>query len=626
MTRTVFDALRQRVLALGRGAVLAGMGLLGPPILVLVVVPLLSVVIGPLRWSQRWVNLARRLAGRWSGVEIPGPYLAPPPPPVPGPDGRYQAGNMLYKSPRWPAYQQRVDWLNNDPATGRDCTWLLFGPLYAVVAAVPLALVVLGTLAALALSGVAGVLVLLAAVLLALAAAPAAVRLHGRLTRTLLGPSGRGARVPGATIWIRCAALSGLALIGLAMFAVVAAAVVLIFFGLVFAFPPLVESSRWLPNLRRQLARDWSDVDIPVPYRPRPEVPRPDADGLYRDRFQVHRTPRMLMFNRRWEWISKDPATWRDLLFLLVDPFVTGMLTLLPFALVLYGVYGLLLAQVWLLIGGGELGSWYGAVAGSQWAAIPVGFALTVLGVMLGRPAVALSARWSRLLLRPTERERLAQRVRRLTETRGDAIEVQAAELRRIERDLHDGAQARMVAVGLGLGAVEALIESDPAAAKRMVARARETSAQALQDLRDLVRGIHPPVLAERGLADAVRALVLDGPLPATVEVELPGRLEPPVESAAYFAVSEAVANAVRHARASRVEVRVRHAGNMLHLTVTDDGRGGADPAAGTGLRGIGRRLGTFDGTVNVVSPPGGPTTVTMEIPCALSSRRTSTS
>lgn len=225
----------------------------------------------------------------------------------------------------------------------------------------------------------------------------------------------------------------------------------------------------------------------------------------------------------------------------------------------------------------------------------------------------------ARALLAPTQDQELEQRIERLTETRHEAVDTAASELRRIERDLHDGAQARLVAMGMNLGTIEALIEKDPARAKKMLAMARESSAEALTELRDLVRGIHPPVLAERGLGDAVRALALRLPVASEVTVELPGRAEAPVESAAYFAVSEALTNTVKHAEAERIYVDLHHAEGMLRISVTDDGKGGAAVGSGSGLSGIERRLGTFDGVLAVSSPAGGPTMVTMEIPCELS-------
>jgi signal transduction histidine kinase len=214
----------------------------------------------------------------------------------------------------------------------------------------------------------------------------------------------------------------------------------------------------------------------------------------------------------------------------------------------------------------------------------------------------------------------LARRVEGLTRSRTDATETAVAELRRIERDLHDGAQARLVAVGMSLRAAEQVLLANPEAALALVAEARETSSRAIEDLRDLVRGIYPPVLADRGLADAVRALVLDAVLEVDVDVDLPGEPPLPVAAAVYFALAEALTNAARHAGACAVQVRVDHADGMLRATVTDDGHGGADTRRGTGLAGVERRLATFDGILAVSSPAGGPTIVAIEVPCALSS------
>jgi signal transduction histidine kinase len=186
--------------------------------------------------------------------------------------------------------------------------------------------------------------------------------------------------------------------------------------------------------------------------------------------------------------------------------------------------------------------------------------------------------------------DELSMRVRTLTATRVDAIDT-AAELRRVERDLHDGAQARLVAGGMSLRAMERLIRSDPDAAMSLVAEARENSARALADLRGLVRGINPPVLVERGLGDAIEALALDAPIPATLDIDLDGRAPAPVESAVYFAVAEILANAVKHADAHQVHIRAIHTTaeegqGMLRVEVTDDGSGGASPANGTARSG----------------------------------------
>jgi signal transduction histidine kinase len=220
--------------------------------------------------------------------------------------------------------------------------------------------------------------------------------------------------------------------------------------------------------------------------------------------------------------------------------------------------------------------------------------------------------------------QQLTQRVQTLTRTRSEAVDTAVAELRRIERDLHDGAQARLVAMGMTLDAAGQIIDSNPEAARALVHEARDASVKALAELRALVRGIHPPVLADRGLADAIRALALDAPARIHLASDLNGRPPAPVESAAYFTVSELLANVSKHAEARQTWVDIRHTDEMLRIGVTDNGHGGAEPARGTGLRGIERRLAAFDGVLAISSPPGGPTAVTMEVPCALSSPKTS--
>jgi signal transduction histidine kinase len=251
--------------------------------------------------------------------------------------------------------------------------------------------------------------------------------------------------------------------------------------------------------------------------------------------------------------------------------------------------------------------------------------AILALGAWLVPRTIGVHARV--LLGREADAE-LVGRVQQLTQTRAVAVDSAAAELRRVERDLHDGAQARLVALGMSLRAAERLIPTSPLAAIELVAEARESSSKALTELRDLVRGMYPPVLADRGLADAVQALALDTPIRTETDIDLPGWLEQPVEAACYFAIAEALTNAVKHSGGRLVQIRIRHAGRpapgVLRIEVTDNGTGGADPANGSGLLGVERRLATFDGILAVSSPVGGPTIIVMEIPCALSSRRTS--
>jgi len=217
----------------------------------------------------------------------------------------------------------------------------------------------------------------------------------------------------------------------------------------------------------------------------------------------------------------------------------------------------------------------------------------------------------------------LASRVDVLTRTRRGALDTQAAELRRIERDLHDGAQARLVSVAMSLGLAETLLETDPDLLAQLLAEARSTTLAALDDLRTVMQGIQPPVLADRGLEGAVRALALDVAVPVTVSGGLTGRAPAPVESAAYFTAAECLANVIKHSDATSAWVDLRHRDGVLSVVVGDNGCGGARIGGGTGLRGVIRRLESFDGTVTVSSPAGGPTTVTMEVPCELSAPKT---
>ena len=242
---------------------------------------------------------------------------------------------------------------------------------------------------------------------------------------------------------------------------------------------------------------------------------------------------------------------------------------------------------------------------------------------MLAGPRILKAhAQFSAALLAPTRNELDAQ-LGRLNESRSQAVDASAAELRRIERDLHDGAQARLVSLGMSIGLAEQVLRDDPELALKLLAEARESSGQALTDLRHLVRGIHPPVLAERGLDGAVRALTLTLPLPVDLRIELPGRPPAPVESAAYFAIAEVLANVVKHSAARSAWVQLEYSQGRLIAIIGDDGTGGAVPRVGGGLRGIDRRLAAFDGVIAVTSPVGGPTVVTMELPCALSLVRT---
>jgi signal transduction histidine kinase len=315
-----------------------------------------------------------------------------------------------------------------------------------------------------------------------------------------------------------------------------------------------------------------------------------------------------------------DSSTWRGIVWLVVNPIFGWVLTLAPAVLILWGLFGMVMPAVWKPIVKAHGNNWYGPIhvttAHLAWACVPLGGAFIVAGFVMGPTCLRAYAKFARGILSPGRRAELAKQVSKLAESRDDVVVRQADEIRRIERDLHDGAQARLVAMGMTLGAAEQLLEHDPAAARELVASARESSAQALGELRALVRGIHPPVLADRGLADAVRALALDSPLDISVNANLGGRLPAPVESAAYFVISELLANATKHTDAAHVRVELQRRVGVVRIVVADDGEGGADLAKGTGLRGIERRVAAFDGTFSIDSPAGGPTVAVAEIPC----------
>nr|WP_237728210.1 histidine kinase [Cellulomonas sp. APG4] len=315
--------------------------------------------------------------------------------------------------------------------------------------------------------------------------------------------------------------------------------------------------------------------------------------------------------------LLRDQATWRDLVWLVLP--TQTWLALLTVLLTLTALQGLLLPVIHLIAP--DSGVVYNGVPvtglGVSLLGVPIGVGVGVLAALAPQAFLDVEARFTQALLGPTTARRLAGEVARLAETRSEAVDSSAAELRRIERDLHDGAQARLVAVTLHLGMAEELLDTDPAAARGLVREARSAAHDAIADLRALVRGIHPPLLADRGVGDALEALALASPVPVELDVRLGRRLPAPVESAAYFTAAELLTNAVKHAGAARIVASLHDTGDALVLRVHDDGRGGADPALGTGLRGIARRIEAFDGALELTSPAGGPTTVEAVLPCA---------
>ena len=350
--------------------------------------------------------------------------------------------------------------------------------------------------------------------------------------------------------------------------------------------------TRRLAKLTRRLSDEWLGLPILESYLPGPDH---DVERLSAERLR---------------WMVSDPATWRDLLWMVTNASFGWILAMVPVILAWAGLIG--------CVGYAIVGVSHASRPLERATLAVLGVALTALALWSAPLLLQAYGGLARVILGPREDPALAQRVRHLAQTRSETIDASAAEIRRIERDLHDGAQARLVAMGMALGAAEDLLDTDPEATRKLLAEAREASGKALAELRALVSGVHPPVLADRGLVDAIRALALDSVPRVEVTADPIGRPPPPVESAAYFAVSELLANVTKHAGARQAWIEIRYRQGMLAICVTDDGRGGADPGRGTGLRGIERRLAAFDGVLALSSPPGGPTVVQLEIPCEL--------
>jgi signal transduction histidine kinase len=332
----------------------------------------------------------------------------------------------------------------------------------------------------------------------------------------------------------------------------------------------------------------------------------------------VYKAPTTGRIIDRLKALFSDPSTWKDLAWHLL---------LLPVGIVDFVVvvtawsvsFGLLTMPAWWWalpdndpteLGIFQVDSW-----GHAFLAAAIGLVALPIAAALVRGTAAASGSLSQLVLGPSRRQ-LEERVEVLAQTRAGAVDAAAAELQRIERDLHDGAQARLVALALDLGMAEDRFDRDPEGARELVEKARAEAKLAMGELRDLARGIRPALLAERGLGEAIGALAARTPLPTRVEVDLDGRLPAPVELAAYFTVAEALTNAVKHAQAHSAKVRLWRDDGRLRIEVRDDGHGGADPA-GHGLDGLHKRLAALDGTLAIASPRGGPTVLYAEVPCA---------
>jgi signal transduction histidine kinase len=319
-------------------------------------------------------------------------------------------------------------------------------------------------------------------------------------------------------------------------------------------------------------------------------------------------------FRTMLDWIGSRGA-WLEILYALIALPLLGCLGgFLAFcawggglAFITFPLWG------WAPAGGGVLlGAHVGFLAASV-VHVAAGTALLFAAPWLSRGLADVQVAMARLLLEPSDRERLTARVDTLEQTRAGMVAAADAERRRIERDLHDGAQQRLVALAMTLGRAKAA--DDPDAARELLDEAHRESKEALVELRNLARGIHPAVLTDRGLDAAVSALAARCPVPVAVEVDLPRRAAPAVEAIAYFVVAEALTNLAKHSGATRARLEVKIEGPELVIEVSDNGRGGAN-VNGSGITGLRDRVRAVDGMLMVVSPPGEGTTLRVELPC----------
>jgi signal transduction histidine kinase len=323
----------------------------------------------------------------------------------------------------------------------------------------------------------------------------------------------------------------------------------------------------------------------------------------------------------RWRQVLDDPETRRDVLWVfrhIVTGVPAGLAALFCVGTV---VFTMVAAPLWWLfpsdaplrlLGVLPVTGWGGAVA--MGVVQVAGFAALAYWAV---PRLA-SFHASRCLaaLEPSAEDRLAQRVGELAESRSGVLDAHGAELRRIERDLHDGTQARLVAIALRLGVARESLPDDTGNLADLLREAHEGAEEAMAELRDVIRTMYPPILADRGLPGALAALTARSGVPAETEFGDLGHLPAAVEAAAYFIVAESLTNAAKHSGATQVRVRITRDGGRLLVEVTDNGVGGVDEGRGTGVTGIRRRVAALDGAMIVTSPSGGPTALSVELPC----------
>jgi len=357
-----------------------------------------------------------------------------------------------------------------------------------------------------------------------------------------------------------------------------------------------VQLVRGMAVMERARATLFLDVDLPG--RPRELVGEGSA------------------LRRGWRRLT-SPGTWKEIAYcLLLLPIGTVFFSLVV-TLWSVALAGVLLPAYGYALPGGEVASW---LHWSSSAEVWTGFAVGVLallvapGVTQGLAAAELAM--VRALLTPSGAELLTAKVSSLTESRARVVDAADAERRRIERDLHDGTQQHLVSLAMNLGMAKEKLDSDPEAARQLVADAHQQAKDSITELRNVIRGVYPAVLTDRGLDAALSALAVRSPVPVRLQVDLPRRPNPTAEAIAYFVVSESLTNVARHSGARSATVYVEQSGDRLKLAIVDDGRGGAVEAAGSGLTGLRDRVAAVDGRFTLTSPPGGGTTIAVEVPC----------
>lgn len=348
----------------------------------------------------------------------------------------------------------------------------------------------------------------------------------------------------------------------------------------------------WGANLERARVRAFLNIDLPSPY-----ADLPHNGGRVKRGWQALRTP----------------AVWRDIAYLLLL-FPIGLLEI---AVALIPLQFLVTPLITLVGGENNILFWNVDSFGESLFALLVGVILLVPLSMLINLLAMLHGEFAKRLLAPSTEEILTERVEVLTESRSAVMKAMYLERRRIERDLHDGAQQRLVSLAMDLGRARERIDSgDDAGARELVLRSHEESKAVLKEVRDLVRGIHPAVLSDRGLDAAISAIASCSAIPVGVEIDLPTRQPDEVEGTAYFVVVEALTNIAKHSHASEANVAITRDDDWLRIEISDNGLGGADLARGSGLSGLRDRIQALDGRLRVESPNGGGTRLIVEIPC----------